>query len=69
MQHPSFAEYTSQCTRTDLAFFDLLRSIAELYANQHALSEEELAQLQIGTRTLNGIIARNTATNRSMQLA
>ncbi len=38
MQQLSFAEYTSQCTRTDLAFFDLLRSIAELHAYQHELS-------------------------------
>ncbi len=68
MQHPSFAEYTNQCTRTDLAFFDLLRSIAELYANQDELSAEELAQLQIGARTLNGIIARSAATNHSIQL-
>ncbi|HGC5940560.1 TPA: hypothetical protein ACI3W1_002552 [Legionella pneumophila] len=68
MQQLSFAEYTNQCTRTDLAFFDLLRSIAELHAYQHELSAEELAQLQIGARTLNGIIARNTTTNHSIQL-
>lgn len=68
MQHPSFAEYTNQCTRTDLAFFDLLRSIAELHVYQHELSAEDIAQLQIGARTLNGIIAKNTTTNHSMQL-
>ncbi|HRD71032.1 MAG TPA: hypothetical protein PK657_12905 [Legionella sp.] len=68
MQQLSFAEYTSQCTRTDLAFFDLLRSIAELHAYQQELSEEDIAQLQIGVRTLNGIIARNTTMNHSIQL-
>ncbi|EHL30485.1 hypothetical protein [Legionella drancourtii] len=68
MQHPSFAELTNQCTRTDLAFFDLLRSIAELHAYQHELSVEDIAQLQIGARTLNGIIARNAATTHSIQL-
>lgn len=68
MQQLSFAEYTNQCTRTDLAFFDLLRSIAELHAYQHDLSAEDIAQLQIGARTLNGIIARNTTTNHSIQL-
>lgn len=68
MQHPSITELTSECTRTDLAFFDLLRSIAELHAYQHELSAEDIAQLQIGTRTLNGIIARNAATNHSIQL-
>ncbi|HBD7253219.1 TPA: hypothetical protein KKX04_002757 [Legionella pneumophila] len=68
MQQLSFAEYTNQCTRTDLAFFDLLRSIAELHAYQHELSAEDIAQLQIGARTLNGIIARNTTTNYSIQL-
>ncbi|HAT9067695.1 MULTISPECIES: hypothetical protein [Legionella] len=68
MQQLSFAEYTNQCTRTDLAFFDLLRSIAELHAYQHELSAEDIAQLQIGARTLNGIIARNTTTNHSIQL-
>ena len=68
MQQTSFAEYTNQCTRTDLAFFDLLRSIAELHDYQHELSAEDIAQLQIGARTLNGIIARNTTTNHSIQL-
>lgn len=68
MQQLSFAEYTNQCTRTDLAFFDLLRSIAELHAYQHELSAEDIAQLQIGARTLNGIIARNPTTNHSIQL-
>lgn len=68
MQQLSFAEYTNQCTRTDLAFFDLMRSIAELHAYQHELSAEDIAQLQIGARTLNGIIARNTTTNHSIQL-
>jgi hypothetical protein len=68
MQQLSFAEYTNQCTRTDLAFFDLLRSVAELHAYQHELSAEDIAQLQIGARTLNGIIARNTTTNHSIQL-
>ena len=68
MQQLSFAEYTNQCTRTDLAFFDLLRSIAELHAYQHELSAEDIAQLQIGARTLNGIIARNTTSNHSIQL-
>ena len=68
MQQLSFAEYTNQCTRTDLAYFDLLRSIAELHAYQHELSAEDIAQLQIGARTLNGIIARNTTTNHSIQL-
>lgn len=68
MQQLSFAEYTNQCTRTDLAFFDLLRSIAELHAYQHELSAEDIAQLQIGARTLNGIFARNTTTNHSIQL-
>ncbi|KTD39685.1 hypothetical protein Lmor_0051 [Legionella moravica] len=68
MQQTSFAEYTNQCTRTDLVFFDLLRSIAELHAYQHEISAEDIAQLQIGARTLNGIIARNTTTNHSIQL-
>ena len=68
MQQHSFAEYTNQCTRTDLAIFDLLRSIAELHAYQHEISAEDIAQLQIGARTLNGIIARNTTTNHSIQL-
>lgn len=68
MQQHSFAEYTNQCTRTDLAFFYLLRSIAELLAYQHELSAEDIAQLQIGARTLNGLIARNTTTNHSIQL-
>jgi hypothetical protein len=68
MQQLSFSEYTNQCTRTDLAFFDLLRSIAELHAYQHELSAEDIAQLQIGARTLNGIIARNTTTIHSIQL-
>ena len=68
MQHPSFAELTNQCSQTDLAFFDLLRSIAELHAYQHELSAEDIAQLQIGARTLNGIIARSAATNHSIQL-
>lgn len=68
MQQLSFAEYTSQCTRTDLAFFDLLRSIAEIHAYQHELSAEDIAQLQIGVRTLNGIIARNTTMNHPIQL-
>lgn len=68
MQHPSFADLTNHCTRTDLAFFDLLRSIAELHAYQHELSAEDIAQLQIGARTLNGIIARSAAINHSIQL-
>ncbi len=68
MQQLSFAEFTNQCTRTDLVFFDLLRSIAELHAYQHELSAEDIAQLQIGARMLNGIIARNTTINHSIQL-
>ena len=68
MQQSSFAEYTNQYNQTDFAFFDLMRSIAELHAHQYELSVEELAQLQIGARTLNGILARNAATKHSMQL-
>ncbi len=69
MQHSSFTELTNQCTRTDLAFFDLLRSIADVHAFQHELTAEDITQLQIGARTLNGIIARNATTNHSIQLA
>jgi hypothetical protein len=68
MQYSSLAELTNQCTQTDLAFFDLLRSIAEIHAHQHELSAEELSQLQIGAQTLNGILRSKAATNHSMQL-
>lgn len=68
MQHASFAELTNQCSRTDLAFFDLLRSIAEIHDVSHELSKEEINQLAIGVKTLNGIISKSL-TNRSLALA
>jgi hypothetical protein len=68
MQHPALVEIINQYNRKDLAFFELMSSIAEIHTYQHELSAEEITQLQIGARTLNGIIARNTASNHSMQL-
>ena len=68
MQHPSLVEIINQYNRKDLAFFDLMSSIAEIHTYQHELSAEEITQLQIGARTLNGILARNANTNPSLQL-
>ena len=59
MQQASFVDYAQQCPRTDLAFFELMRSIAELHEYEHELSSLDIEQLEVGARILNGIITRN----------
>ena len=63
MQRRSFFEYKQQCSKSDLAFFDLLKSIAELRANESTLSALDIEQIQIGAKALNGLIARHMNTN------
>ena len=59
MQQASFQDYQQQYLTTDLAFFELLRSIAELRDHEHTLSDDDLEQLKIGIRVLEGIIKRH----------
>ena len=59
MQQASFVDYSQHCPRTDLAFFELMRSIAELHEYEHELSALDIEQIQVGARILNGIITRN----------
>lgn len=59
MQNTLFTELTHQCNRTDLAFFDLLRSIAEIHDVSDELSQEEINQLVIGVNILKGIISKS----------
>ena len=42
MQKTAFLEYRKQCQKSDLAFFDLLKSIAELRACENTLSDLDI---------------------------
>jgi hypothetical protein len=44
----------------DIAFFDLLRSIADITACENTLTACEIEQLAVGARVLNGLIARQS---------
>jgi hypothetical protein len=68
MQHLSCTDLTTQYNRIDLAFFEVMRSVAELHRYEGELSAEEIEQLQLSARVLNGIIARNATTRPSFQL-
>lgn len=59
----SFYKYQEQCSPSDLAFFDLLKSIAELKRYESTLSALEISQLEVGAKVLNGLIARHRAKN------
>ena len=63
MQHASLFEYQQQCFASDIAFFELLKSIAEIRKYESMLSSFELEQIKVGARVLNGLIARHTAKN------
>ncbi|MBA2653086.1 MAG: hypothetical protein H0U73_12610 [Tatlockia sp.] len=55
----SFSDYQQQqCQKSDIAFFDLLKSISELTHCADSLSDLEIEQLQIGAKVLNGLIAQ-----------
>ncbi|CAM2866425.1 hypothetical protein [Legionella worsleiensis] len=67
MQKAQISNYKQQCSKTDLAFFYLLKSLAELYECKNSLSQVEIEQLKVGARVLNGLIAKND--NKPVQLA
>jgi hypothetical protein len=66
MQQNTFCKYKEQCSKSDIAFFELLKSIGELKACENTLSALEIEQLQVGARVLNSLIARHF--NGSVQL-
>ena len=69
MQQASFDDYMKQYNQTDSAFFELMRSIAEIHDYEHEFSSLEIEQIQIGTRILNGIITRNVTPMNQLQAA
>ena len=68
MKNSSACELYIQSSRLDLAFFDLLSSIAEIRLYQDELSEEEIEQLQISARNLNIILTKSAKNNTHLQL-
>jgi len=60
MQQQTFTEYRQQCSKADIAFFDLLKSIADIRECEAELSALEIEQLAAGARVLNGLIARHS---------
>ncbi|MBA2710265.1 MAG: hypothetical protein H0U57_06715 [Tatlockia sp.] len=59
MQQATFSDYQQpQCQKSDIAFFELLKSISELTYCANSLSDLEIEQLQIGAKVLNGLIAK-----------
>ena len=63
MKKTAFLEYRKQCQKSDLAFFDLLKSIAELRACENTLSDLDIEQIQVGAKALNGLIERRMNVN------
>ena len=63
MQKTAFLEYRQQCHKSDIAFFDLLKSIAELRACESTLSVLDIEQIQVGAKVLNGLIERHMNAN------
>ena len=67
MTGSSFLEFQQQCSKSDMAFFELLKSISELHACENTLSDSDIEQLEVGARVLNRLISRRSKV--SSQLA
>lgn len=60
MQQQTFSEYRQQCSKADIAFFDLMKSIADIRECETELSVFEIEQIAMGARVLNAMIARKS---------
>ena len=60
MQQASLFNHQHDYSKSDLAFFDLLKSIADLVQCENHLSSLEIEQLKVGAKALNNLIARSS---------
>ena len=60
MLQASLFNHQHDYSKSDLAFFDLLKSIADLVQCENHLSSLEIEQLKVGAKALNGLIARHS---------
>ena len=60
MQSATLSQYhTAPNDSVDWAFFDLMKSAAEIRANEHQLTSECIKQIKVAVNSLSAIIDRN----------